>query len=59
MRSGMIGERLGQAAGSHVGIADRLDLLEAAISHQLVEAREQAAQELDHLAGAAGAPRAA
>ena len=44
-------ERLGESARGHVGIADGLDLFEAAFGHELVKAREESAEHPNHLVG--------
>ena len=47
----MVIERLGQSARGHVGIADGLDLFEAARGHELVKAREESAEQPDDFVG--------
>ena len=44
---GVVSERLRESTGRHVGIADRLDLLEAELGDKLIEAPEQAIEHPD------------
>jgi hypothetical protein len=50
---GVVGPRLRQPAGHHVGVADGLDLLQPLASGELVEGREQLVEGGDHPLGAA------
>jgi hypothetical protein len=50
-RHGVIWTRVGQAPDHHVGVTDRLDLLQPSLLGELVEHREQAVQDPHHLLG--------
>ena len=58
-RGEMVRIRLDQSAGDHVGVADGLDLLQPVLAGELVEAGEDAIQQLDQLGGRAAASTAA
>ena len=54
---GVIGAPARHAARDHIGVADGLDLLQAAPLDHVVEGVEHAVKHRHHLRGRAGAPR--
>ena len=48
-RPGVVGPRVRDARGDHVGVADRLDLLEAVALGERVEVAEQSVEQADDL----------
>src|ERR1017187_303218 len=48
----MVGAGQGNAAGGHVSVADGLDLFQAVLEREQVEAREDFVEQIDHLVGA-------
>ena len=51
---GVLGQRLGETAHCHIGVADGFDLLQLTLADQVVEVREKRAQHGDHLGGIHG-----